>query len=123
MLERENLKKQIRHNRNKNTAANPRSLADLDEIPDLYRRTFAGDNFLLLDSKAYDEVPNGRVIVFATRRNLEVLRECDVWYVDGTFKVSLCQSYIHFPYSSVRKFSVGFTQYLHATVHDFGQCA
>ena len=87
--ERENLKKQIRRERSKTTPQNPRSLMDLMEIPELYRQTFSGDNFLLYDSRAYDEIPNGRVIVFGTRRNLELLLECDIWSVDGTFKVSL----------------------------------
>lgn len=86
--ERENLKKSIRRERNKNAPSNPKSLADLDDLPETYQRTVTGDNFLLYDSKAHGEIPDGRVLVFATRRNLEVLKECDEWYVDGTFKVS-----------------------------------
>lgn len=81
-------KKNILRERSKNTPPNPKSLIDLDEIPEQYRRTFSNDNFLLCDSKAHGEVPTGRVLVFCTRRNLEILRECDVWYVDGTFKVA-----------------------------------
>lgn len=85
--ERENLKRAIRRDRAKNTPPNPKSLEELNEIPDLYCRTVTNDNFLLYDSRANDEIPTGRVLVFATRRNLEILRECDVWFVDGTFKV------------------------------------
>lgn len=37
------------------------------------------------------EIPNGRVLVFATRRNLELLGECEGWFMDGTFSVSYLQ--------------------------------
>lgn len=85
--ERENLKKGIRRKRAENTPANPKSLADLDEISELYTKTVSGDNFLLYDSKANDKVPDGRVLVFYTKRNLEILRECNVWFADGNFEV------------------------------------
>ena len=52
--ERENLKRNIRRERSKNTPPNPRNLTELLEIPELYRRTFTGDNFLMYDSRAYD---------------------------------------------------------------------
>ena len=84
--ERENFKKSIRRNRAENTPPNPRTLAELQEIPDLYQRTFGGDDFLQYDSK--DQIEGGRVLVFATKRNLEILRECDMWFADGTFKVN-----------------------------------
>lgn len=84
--DRENLKKSIRRTRRKNLPPNPKTLAELGDIPELYRRTATGDNFFLFDSK--DEINDGRVLVFATRRNLAVLGECYTWSADGTFKVS-----------------------------------
>lgn len=84
---RENMKKQIRRERRKHLPPNPKSLDELGDLPEQYGRTFSGDNFLLYDSRAYGDLPNGRVLVFSTRRNIEILRECDVWSVDGTFRV------------------------------------
>lgn len=85
--ERESLKRCARRERRKNAPANPKSIDDLEEIPELYRKTCDGDNFLLYDSRAHDELPGSRVLIFSTRRNIEVLGECRDWYVDGTFKV------------------------------------
>ena len=85
---RENLKKSIRRARRKNAPPNPKTLSELEEIPQLYQKTITGEDFLLYDSEERDELPDGRVLVFATRRNLEVLGECFKWSVDGTFKVN-----------------------------------
>lgn len=82
--ERENLKKSIRRQRRQNLPVNPKSLADLLEIPDRYKNTLVGDNFLMHDSHEDDN----RVIVFGSRRNLELLARSPVWFLDGTFKVS-----------------------------------
>ena len=67
------MKKSARRERRKNAPLNPKSLADLEDIPEVYQRTFDNDNFLLYDSKAHAEIAHGRVLVFATRRNLEIL--------------------------------------------------
>lgn len=98
--ERENLKKSVQRERKKTTPSNPKRLVDLGDIPEKYRRTLSGDNFLLYDSKAHEEIPEGRVLVFATKRNIQVLRECEDWYVDGTFKVSFCYFEMTFLLSS-----------------------
>lgn len=50
--------------------------------------TTTGDRFLIYDSKGTQDVTSGRVIVFSTRRNLELLATSRIWYLDGTFKVS-----------------------------------
>lgn len=87
--ERENLKQSIRRIRKKNLPPNPRALSELGELPDLYKRTLTNENFLIYDSKfkGEDQV-SGRVLVFGTRRNLELLSQSDTWFLDGTFKVS-----------------------------------
>lgn len=82
--EREQLKKSIRRVRKKTFPANPKSLEDLDDLPDRYKRTFVGENFLINDTNDV----NGRVLVFSTRRNMEFLARSSIWFLDGTFKVS-----------------------------------
>lgn len=42
----------------------------------------------MYDSRAYDEITEVNILVFATRRNIDVLREYEDWYLDGTFSVS-----------------------------------
>ena len=66
---------------------NPTCIEDLKELPDKFRKTQVGDNFLLYDSyedKGYDLYD--RIIVFATRENLKTLFKSDTWYIDGTFQ-------------------------------------
>ena len=38
---------------------------------------------------------DGRVIVFATKRNLEMLKESKVWFMDGTYKVCILFLFTH----------------------------
>lgn len=80
---RENLKKSMRRKRRADFPTNPKSLAELGEIPDQFQVTLAGERFLVSD----DNRDGDRVITFATRRNLEVLARSEIWFVDGTFKV------------------------------------
>lgn len=82
--DRGNITRIMRRQRRRNLPPNPKSLADLDILPDRFQQTFTGDRFLL-----YDSHPNieARVLVFATRRNLEVLSRSGTWFLDGTFKV------------------------------------
>lgn len=60
-----------------------------------YRVTLGGEDFVLFDS--YDdredddddeEARRNRVIVFGTRRNVELLMKCIMWFLDGTFKTA-----------------------------------
>jgi hypothetical protein len=96
----------MRRTRSKHAPANPKKLSKLREIPDEYQRTVLGERFLLSDSGPPDEEDEDsdveeeeagvqeeepeapRTIVFATRKNLELLCESAVWFVDGTFKTS-----------------------------------
>ena len=66
---------------------NPKSLEELQGVPNEYQKTLHGNQFLLLDRISDDE-DEGRVLVFATRRNIEMLCKSPIWFVDGTFKVS-----------------------------------
>ncbi|KAK3925957.1 FLYWCH-type zinc finger-containing protein 1 [Frankliniella fusca] len=96
--EREKLKKMMRRERRRDLPKNPVRLSELGAIPERFTKTLLGGNFLLFDSH---EDPNSdssnsdgeneqnrhRVIIFGTRRNLELLGRSVIWFLDGTFKV------------------------------------
>lgn len=87
--ERENLKSSMRRVRRRELPPNPKSLSDLEEIPERYTKTLGGESFLLYDSASdTDHEGEGRILVFSTRRNMEILAQSNTWYLDGTFKVS-----------------------------------
>lgn len=89
----DNMKRTIRNIRTKHDAApaipgNRRELV----IPDNYKITKNGADFLLFDSGPTDD----RILIFSTRRNLRLLAQSMHWYVDGTFKTVphlFCQLY------------------------------
>jgi len=59
----------------------------LGTLPDQYQKTLTGEKFLIYDSLDDNSVSEGRVVVFSTRRNLELLAKNDCWFLDGIFKV------------------------------------
>lgn len=77
------LNRTIQRSRNRENRPIPLPL-DLEDlvIPDQYRVTNSGAEFLLFDSGP--EVD--RVLIFSTRNNLRMLRQSRHWYADGTFK-------------------------------------
>ena len=84
----ENLKKTIQREVKKGLPPNPMHIEVLAEIPDTLRRTAAGDNFLLYDSRDDEDYDlDHRIIIFGTRQNLKLLFNSDIWFVDGTFQV------------------------------------
>ena len=85
---RENLKKTVRRTRQDQLPPNPKSLADLQDLPPEYTKTFKDEAFLLYDSRSDPAFEHGRVLVFSTRKNLEMLSKSSTWFVDGTFKVA-----------------------------------
>ncbi|KAJ8670986.1 hypothetical protein QAD02_002245 [Eretmocerus hayati] len=85
--ERTNVNKALRRYRRREMPANPQSLNELETIPERFQKTMDVEQFLLYDSRE-DENFNqalGRVIVFGTRRNLELLAKSDTWSIDGSF--------------------------------------
>lgn len=115
--ERENLKKAMRRQRRQNLPPNPKSLAELSDLPERFQKTLIGEKFLIYDSRdSEDDDNDSRVLVFATRKNLELLSKSEVWFLDGTFKVllylpktylltKLIQIFNRFVQLSSRKFS------------------
>ncbi|KAK3919917.1 FLYWCH-type zinc finger-containing protein 1 [Frankliniella fusca] len=97
--QRVSLKRAINRKRQADLPRNPIALGDIRELPEEYQKTLGGEQFLLYDSRDYrdgsesgsesgleDEPP--RVMVFATKEALRKLGKSDIWFVDGTFKVS-----------------------------------
>lgn len=50
--------------------------------------TGRGGFFLLHDSALNDETSESRLVLFGTRKNLDVLQKCDLIAVDGTFEIA-----------------------------------
>ena len=66
---------------------NPKSVADLGELPRDFTVTDSGELFLLYDNKETMD-GEGRILVFATKENLRILFKSRIWFVDGTFKTA-----------------------------------
>jgi len=54
-------------------------------IPDRYKVTHDGQDFLLFDSGSDD---NNRMLIFGTRDNIRLLETTAHWFLDGTFKTA-----------------------------------
>ncbi|CAI6369505.1 unnamed protein product [Macrosiphum euphorbiae] len=78
------LKRTIQRVRNISEAvlANPQT--SNFEIPDQFRLTLDGDNFLLYDSGDSD-IYEDRILLFSTERNLNLLKDSEHWFSDGKF--------------------------------------
>jgi hypothetical protein len=59
----------------------PKCLEDVI-VTEKYQKTDKGEQFLLFDSKDKD-----RILMFATRRNLDFPIKSQEWFMDGTFKI------------------------------------
>lgn len=62
-MQRKNLQRWIRRDRIKNVPLTPRSLEELDEIPESRRGSVINDNLLMYDSRAECGVIDSRVIM------------------------------------------------------------
>ena len=63
----------------------PQNRADVQVILNEFQSTSTGDRFLLCDSGIEDA---NRMIIFATVECLDLLKQSDHWFADGTFSVS-----------------------------------
>ncbi|KAL4090199.1 hypothetical protein QTP88_025098 [Uroleucon formosanum] len=62
--------------------ANPNSLRF--EIPDSFKKTLCGEQFLFFDSADSGNFED-RILIFSTSKNLELLTYSKHWFADGTF--------------------------------------
>lgn len=92
--------------RRRELPAAPNKLQDVGEIPARYQKSLTGEQFLLHDSgpPAYSDSDSEesddegdeetmrpaarRVLVFATRKNIEMLCSSEIWFLDGTFRTA-----------------------------------
>lgn len=75
----------------KDVPTNIRAIEDLRELHGKYWKTMGDEDFLPDDSYGDQEynLTCERMFVFATRKNLRLSFNCDIWFVDGTFKMTL----------------------------------
>ena len=79
------LRRNIRKAREDNDAPhNPVTREDIPILPEQHQNTVTGEPFLIYDSGVGDQE---RMFVFASEIGLQLLRESEHWYADGTFKV------------------------------------
>ena len=55
-------------------------------IPESYKKTNKGDEFLQYDSGT--DIEDQRILIFGTASNIEVLNTSNIWMADGTFKTA-----------------------------------
>jgi len=72
----------LQKHRRKNVPALPISLCF--EIPLLYQHTWSGDSFILADVQK--NRVGGRLIMFSSNEQIELLLNSTTWFCDGTFK-------------------------------------
>lgn len=79
------LRRNVRYYRQeRNLPANPINREAIPELPDEFRVTANGEQFLTYDSGVGDEE---RVFIFCSPQGLQLLGESEHWYGDGTFKI------------------------------------
>lgn len=85
-----NIRQALQRYRSKTLPANPLILEDLEYISRIYAVTKSQELFLLYDSQndEEEELPCGRILIFATESNLRTLSRCPTWTADATFKSS-----------------------------------
>lgn len=81
---KESMKRLVRTVRRENLPSEPKTLDNLDEIPEEYRKNLQGDRWLL----HYDPDDEEKMVVFATDEDLRYLFRSKYWIMDGTFKSS-----------------------------------
>ena len=83
----ENMRRTIRHQRqDHDQPINPLSREAIpDNISLLYQQTENRQRFLLFDSGSVDG--QNRILIFASDNGLQLLRDSEDWFCDGTFKV------------------------------------
>ena len=77
------LKRAIQRVRREHQPALPRSITDLEEIPDSYSH-INGENWVLFDNVG--DANNNRVIIFGLQESIRNMSRSNLWFGDGTFQ-------------------------------------
>lgn len=88
--ERETMKRTFNKQRSMNFPRNPKSIAEIGDLPDEYKKALDGKEFLIYDSwnDDEDEEPEKRILVFATKDGLKKLARSPTLWLDGTFETA-----------------------------------
>ena len=78
------IRRNIRRVKQKKNAVHPLPVDRTFEIPEEYKSLADGEKFLLYNSGCDD--PN-RILIFGTERTLNLIKDSQHWFMDGTFKV------------------------------------
>ena len=70
-----------------NVPIEPITFADI-VIPLKFQVTASNQQFLLYDNNDH----NNRLVIFASKEQLDLLNQCEVWHCDGTFAVRICNN-------------------------------
>lgn len=90
MPQNHSIKRRIRASRRNNAAGDKYEPIPTNKdfyIPEKYCLTAKKERFIFFDSIAEDSSGNNRIIIFATKENVEILAKSSEWYADGTFSV------------------------------------
>ncbi|XP_052123549.1 uncharacterized protein LOC113215949 [Frankliniella occidentalis] len=85
------MKRTFNKRRSKSYPRNPKTIGDIGDIPQKYKNTLDGKEFLIYDSwndEEDDEPPQNRILVFSTRQFLKRLTQSLIVNLDGTFETS-----------------------------------
>ena len=77
------------------------------QLPEILKQTDRGENFVLHEDDS--------MIIFTTKSNLNVLKQCQHWFCDGTFSVSMAVFYgdaYSFWFRCVRTSSSSYLQFM-----------
>lgn len=95
--ERTTMKRTFNRRRGRDLPSNPKSISDLGEIPEEFRRTLGRKAFLIYDSYDDEESDDeddeerrrqNRILVFASKDALVKLSRSKIWQIDGTFETA-----------------------------------
>jgi hypothetical protein len=73
--------------KDKDIPTEPKAFADI-VIPPKFQCTVSNQQFLLYDNNGHDN----RLLIFASKQQLDLLNGCESWHCDGTFKVNICNN-------------------------------
>ena len=73
--------------KDKNVPKEPITFADI-VIPLKFQVTASNQQFLLYDNNDH----NNRLLIFASKEQLDLLNQCEAWHCDGTFAVRICNN-------------------------------